>query len=645
MLAISRFRVANGLEQAVKEAFEERPHLVDQAPGFKSANVFTNLRDPATFLLVTEWTDVGSYRAWHSSEAHTLSHLGIPPGLKLNSAQTELTFWNEIQGTRDSSPKEIATLDWMAFLGDYLWSSGMIHFLAARNDGAMQACNTRMAELLGISELDLSRQPVWSYLTESDATRLRECITTYTPAETQELTKGILLNFVSADHVPHTLECKVYVQDQAFAVIGSVPYKEELALQRELREINNEVFVQARENARENKDLRAESKRLELELRQAQKMEAIGRLAGGIAHDFNNLLTVIVGYSQMLQEDEAAMGAMREPILQIVAAADRAAALTGQLLTFSRRRATEPRHVDLNGVVSNLERMLRRLLGEDVEVISLLDPACGQIRADPGQIEQAIMNLAVNARDAMPGGGRLVIETASLVVDDALASRHIDLAPGEHAQLTISDTGCGMTAEVQAHLFEPFFTTKEPGKGTGLGLSIVYGIVTQAGGKILVYSEAGKGTTFKLYFPKLQGAGDLQDVAPAAQPPCPGTETILIVEDEKGIREYMRAALGERGYTLLEAMDGVEAMEVARNYRGEISLLLTDVVMPQMGGPELAGRLRELMPGIKVLYMSGYTELRMGGDLGPGERMIQKPFSPTAIAGSVREILDNPVPR
>jgi nitrogen-specific signal transduction histidine kinase len=407
-----------------------------------------------------------------------------------------------------------------------------------------------------------------------------------------------------------------------------------------LREINNEVLVQARENARQNKDLKAESKRLELELRQAQKMDAIGRLAGGIAHDFNNLLTVISGYSQMLQANEAAAGAMREPILQIVEAADRAAALTAQLLTFSRRRATKPRDIDLNGVVSNLERMLRRLLGEDVEVTLSLDPACGRIRADPGQIEQAIMNLAVNARDAMPGGGRLVIETACLEVDEVLASRHIGLTPGEQVQLTVSDTGCGMTAEVQAHLFEPFFTTKEPGKGTGLGLSIVYGIVTQAGGKILVYSEAGKGSTFKVFFPKLQAAGDFEDMAPASQPPRSGTESILIVEDEKGIRDYMRAALGARGYTLLDAADGVEAMEVARNYRGEINLLLTDVIMPQMGGPQLAGRLRELRPGIKVLYMSGYSELRMEGDLGPGEKMIQKPFSPTAIAGSVREILD-----
>jgi CheY-like chemotaxis protein len=250
------------------------------------------------------------------------------------------------------------------------------------------------------------------------------------------------------------------------------------------------------------------------------------------------------------------------------------------------------------------------------------------------------MNLAVNARDAMPGGGRLIIETAALVVDEALASRHIGLAPGEHTQLTISDTGSGMTAEVQSHLFEPFFTTKESGKGTGLGLSIVYGIVRQAGGKILVYSEVGSGTTFKLFFPKRHQTVEPQAVAPPGQALRSGTETILIVEDEEGVREYVRAALAQRGYTLLAAADGEEALEVARNCRGEISLLLTDVVMPQMSGPQLAGRLREVWPGVRVLYMSGYTELRMEGGLGPGEGMIQKPFSPIAIAQRVREILD-----
>jgi PAS domain S-box-containing protein len=381
------------------------------------------------------------------------------------------------------------------------------------------------------------------------------------------------------------------------------------------------------------------AKRLELEFRQAQKMEAIGRLAGGVAHDFNNLLTVIGGYSRMLMADETTAGAMREPIRQIAEAADRASAITGQLLAFSRQRAAEPRNIDLNSVVVNLERMLERLLGEDMELSLSLEPASAQILADRTQIEQVIMNLAVNARDAMPGGGRLVIETAGVAVDEALASRHIGLTPGDHVLLTVSDNGSGMTADVQAHLFEPFFTTKAPGKGTGFGLSIVYGIVQQHGGKILVSSELGKGSTFKLFFPRIHAASEPQNAASSRQATHVGTETILVVEDNKGVREYVRTVLEQQGYNLLVADDGEAALELASSQPGEISLLLTDVVMPQMSGPQLAGRLRALWPSLKVLYMSGYTELCTEFDPDRGEAMIQKPFSPTAIAERVREIL------
>jgi PAS domain S-box-containing protein len=385
-----------------------------------------------------------------------------------------------------------------------------------------------------------------------------------------------------------------------------------------------------------------QAKRLEQELRQAQKMEAIGRLAGGVAHDFNNLLTVIGGYSRMLLTDQrAATPSLQEPILQIAEAADRAAALTGQLLAFSRQRAAEPRDIELNGVVANLERMLKRLLGEDVELLLSLDPAPGYIRADPCQVEQVIMNLAVNARDAMPSGGRLVIETGGIAVDEAWAAGHIGLSAGEYVLLTVTDNGCGMTAEVQGHLFEPFYTTKAPGKGTGLGLSIVYGIVQQQRGKILVYSEVGKGSTFKLFFPKLQTVGEPREAAPLRQAPRSGTETILVVEDNQGVREYVRAALGQLGYTLLEASDGTQAVRLMREHTSEISLLLTDVVMPHMNGPQVVRGLRELRPDLKVLYMSGYTELSLEVDLGRGEAMIQKPFSPTAIAERVREVLDH----
>jgi CheY-like chemotaxis protein len=360
-----------------------------------------------------------------------------------------------------------------------------------------------------------------------------------------------------------------------------------------------------------------------------------------VAHDFNNLLTVIGGHSQLLLADETVPRAARKSIRQIAEAADRAGALTRQLLAFSRRRTVKPGNVDLNNVVANMEQMLERLLGEDVEISMSLDPASGQIQADPSQIDQVIMNLAVNARDAMPSGGRLAIETASLAVDAALASGHVGLAPGEYVLLTVSDNGCGMPAEVQAHLFEPFFTTKEPGKGTGLGLSTVYGIVQQQGGKILVVSEVGRGTTFKVFFPKLHPISEPQNVTPAGHGPRPGTETIMVVEDNPGVREYVGTVLEQLGYIVLEAANGAEALEVAGKHPGEISLLLSDIVMPQMNGPQLTGRLRELRPDLKVLYMSGYTDPSIEVDLGRGEAMIQKPFSPTALGDRVRETLES----
>jgi two-component system cell cycle sensor histidine kinase/response regulator CckA len=378
-----------------------------------------------------------------------------------------------------------------------------------------------------------------------------------------------------------------------------------------------------------------ESKELELELRQAQKMEAIGRLAGSVAHDFNNLLTIIGGYSNLLLDGLAGTPALQEPVRQIAQASDRAAALTRQLLAFSRRQAFVPREIDLDKVLANDELMLRQILGEGVELVLSLSPVIGQIRADPAQIEQVVMNLVVNARDAMPSGGRLVIETASLVVDEACASRHVDLELGEHVLLAVSDTGVGMPAEVQAHIFEPFFTTKM--QGTGLGLSIVYGAVKQAGGAI---SVVGRGTTFKLVFPKLRETSELREQAPDEQAAPSGSETILLVEDERGVWEFIREVLRECGFTVLEAADGMAALEVAANHRGEIALLLTDVVMPQISGPELARQLREIRPSLKVLYMSGYAELRTRDEIGLGEATIQKPFEPNEIAVRVRQVID-----
>jgi PAS domain S-box-containing protein len=383
---------------------------------------------------------------------------------------------------------------------------------------------------------------------------------------------------------------------------------------------------------------------LEQQLRQAQKMEAVGRLAGGIAHDFNNILTAITGYADLLLEDLAAGDPRRQDAAEIRKAADRAAGLTRQLLAFSRQQVLQPRALDLNVLVAELEKMLARLLGEDVSLVARLDPALGRVRADPGQLEQVIMNLAVNARDAMPGGGQLTIETANVDLDEAFAREHYPARPGPHVLLAVTDTGIGMSAEVQAHLFEPFFTTKEKGKGTGLGLATVYGIVKQSGGFIWVYSEVGRGSTFKIYLPRVdEPAEPLAQAATAAAVPG-GRETILLAEDEPPVRAVARQVLERQGYTVLEAPSAEAALDLAERYSGTIHLLLTDVVMPGMSGRDLAVRLAALRPGTRVVYMSGYADnaIIRHGMLEPDVAYVQKPFTPDAIARKVREVLDAP---
>lgn len=390
-----------------------------------------------------------------------------------------------------------------------------------------------------------------------------------------------------------------------------------------------------------------EYKKLEGQLRQSQKLEAIGRLAGGIAHDFNNILTVITGYTGLLLQNLDAHNPLSHDIGQIQKSAGRAAALTRQLLAFSRKQVLQPVVLDLNEIVININKLLPRLIGEDINLTTLLDPALGRIKADPGQIEQIILNLATNARDAMPQGGRLTIETKNIDLDDAYVQQHVDAKVGPYVMLTMSDTGSGMDEETRSHIFEPFFTTKEQGRGTGLGLATVDGIVDQSGGHISVYSERGHGTTIIIYLPRIEGEArpltkpDLQRITP----PKHNSETILLVEDEVSLRELACRVLLDEGYNVLEAAYGEEAMRVAQQHQGLIDLLLTDVVMPDgMSGRQLAEHLAPLRQGMKVLYMSGYTAdtIIHHGVLEADIAFLQKPFTPNRLASKVREVLDAP---
>jgi PAS domain S-box-containing protein len=385
-------------------------------------------------------------------------------------------------------------------------------------------------------------------------------------------------------------------------------------------------------------------RQLEEQLRQSQKMEAVGQLAGGIAHDFNNLLTAILGSTQLLLHNTPPGDPRREDAEEIRHAGLRAAELTRQLLAFSRRQVLAPKVLDVNAVVANMDRMLRRLLGEDVELATSLDPAAGAVNADPGQLEQVLLNLAVNARDAMPGGGRLSIGTTRVTLDEEHVERRHRMPAGDYACLAVADTGVGMDETTQAHLFEPFFTTKEVGKGTGLGLATVYGIVKQSGGYIWVYSEAGHGTTVKIYLPRVPGVADAPAPASEPQPVRGGDETVLLVEDAAPVRTLARRSLEARGYRVLDAADGPSALQLSTRHRGGIDILVTDVVMPGMSGRELAERLAPERPSMKVLYTSGYTDDAMvrQGVLNAGVAFLQKPFVPDTLARKVREVLDGP---
>ncbi|PYP69735.1 MAG: hybrid sensor histidine kinase/response regulator, partial [Gemmatimonadetes bacterium] len=385
----------------------------------------------------------------------------------------------------------------------------------------------------------------------------------------------------------------------------------------------------------------SEQQRLEEQFRQAQKMEAVGRLAAGVAHDFNNLLTAILGTTDLMLEDLATDDPDREGLLDIRSASERAAVLTRQLLTFSRQQVVSPQVLRLNDLVLELEKLLRRLLGEDVAIRVAVAPDCGGVKADPGQLEQVIVNLAVNARDAMPNGGRLTLETKNVDLDADYPTDRVTIPAGRYVMLAVTDTGTGMDAPTKARIFEPFFTTKPVGKGTGLGLATVYGAVQQSGGFIWLYSEVGQGTSFKIYLPRVD-AGEAQAAAEEAAVVLDGSETVLVAEDEDAVRQIIEEALQARGYRVMVARDGNEALALAGRHTGQIDLLVTDVVMPDMNGRELSQRLTQVRPTIKTLYLSGYTDdaILHHGVLQEGVAFLQKPFSLGVLARKIRDVIE-----
>jgi len=379
----------------------------------------------------------------------------------------------------------------------------------------------------------------------------------------------------------------------------------------------------------------------EEQLRQSQKLEAIGQLAGGVAHDFNNLLTVIGGYSSIMLSKLPPDSTYRTGVEEIKKASDRASGLTRQLLAFSRKQILQPKVLDLNIVVTDLEKMVRRLIGEDIDLLTITSPRLGKVKADPGQIEQVLLNLIVNARDAMPKGGKLTIETRNVTLSEDYARRHATL-PGPYVMLAVSDTGCGMDATIQPRVFEPFFTTKGSGKGTGLGLATVYGIVKQSGGNIWVYSEVGRGSTFKIFLPRVDEVSEDGDALVSKTIPQ-GTETVLLVEDEDQVRAILKHILQSQGYQVVSASNGEEALSISQDLQCDIKLMITDVVMPQMSGRELAERILEVRPTLPVLFMSGYTDdaIVRHGLLDEKLNFLQKPFDSASVARKVREVLDS----
>jgi two-component system cell cycle sensor histidine kinase/response regulator CckA len=487
-------------------------------------------------------------------------------------------------------------------------------------EGAFRYINPKFRELFGYDLNDVPNGKTWFRKAYPDTSYRHDVISTWI---------NDLESFNPGDKRSRTFT--VTCKDGTEKIINFIPVQLDMG-----------ENLMACEDITERKRTEMEMAALQEQLRQSQKMEAIGRLAGGIAHDFNNLLTVIRGYGQLLLVEHKEGTSLEGSIEQIKQAADQAADLTRQLLAFSRRQLMEMRVLDLNTVLRNLDKMLRRVLGEDVKLVTLLAEDLGRVKTDPGQMEQVVMNLAVNARDAMPSGGRLTIETANVELDEAYARAHISVPPGRYVMLAVSDTGVGMTQEVKERAFDPFFTTKEKGKGTGLGLSTVYGIVKQSGGNIWVYSELGKGTTFKIYLQRVdEPLEELREKMVGEELPR-GKETVLVVEDEEKVRKLIVEILGRQGYRVLEASHGDEALLIHEKQDGPIHLILVDVVMPGMSGSKLAKRLASLRPETKILYMSGYTDNAIvhHGVLARGVNYIQKPFTMDGLTRKVREVLD-----
>jgi PAS domain S-box-containing protein len=487
--------------------------------------------------------------------------------------------------------------------------------------GRITRVNRKELQMLGYSAGEMLGKPVWNFFEEEDTTR------------------KVILAKLSGDVSFHNTFERTYRRKDG----STLPV---LVEDRVMRDPDNQIVAirSTVEDITERRRTEEALRKSEEQLRQWQRVEAIGRLAGGVAHDFNNLLMTIKGCSELLLGAFDRRDPRREEVDEILKAADRATSLTRQLLAFGRRQVLQPQVLDLNAVVMNMDKMLRRLIGEDVQLMTSLDSDLWSVKVDPGMIEQVVMNLAVNSRDAMPNGGKLTIETTNVTHDEEYASHHVSVKPGYYVMLAISDTGCGMDKETQSHLFEPFFTTKETGKGSGLGLSTVYGIIKQSEGNIWAYSEPGLGTTFKIYLPRVEKAAKVYKprLKPKKGGAPGGTETILLVEDEEPVRSMVSKVLQSKGYTVLEARHGNEAIEVSERCEGSINLMVTDVIMPQMSGRELAERLTLMRPEMHVLYMSGYPDntIVQHGVLEPGTAFLQKPFTINALELKVREILD-----